>query len=84
MKSVEKNVSPVQKTRCALTADESVRIVPVQKTGVRTVTDAETAQDISVNAETAVGSVRMSVNVRKTVKTARDFSAAAAACATTV
>ena len=84
MKSAEKNVSLVQKMRCALTVDESVRIVPVQKTGATTVIDAETAQDTSVNAETAVGSVRMSANVRKTVKTARDFSAAAAACATTV
>ena len=84
MKSVGKSVSIVRKMKCVLTADEFARIAPVQRIGAITVIAAETARDISVNAETAAGSVQMSVNVRKTVKTARDFSAIAVACATTV
>ena len=84
MKSAGKNVSLVQKMKCVLTADEFARIVPVRRIGVTTVTAADTVRGTSANAETAAGSVRMSVNVRKTVKTARDFSAIAVACATTV
>lgn len=84
MKGVGKNVSLVQKMRCVLTADEFARIAPVQRIGVIIVTAAETVRDIYVNVETAAGSVRMSVNVRKTVKTARDLSVIVVACATTV
>ena len=84
MKSVGKSVSIVRKMKCVLTADEFAGIVPVQRIGVTTVTAADTVRGTSANAETAAGSVRMSVNVRKTVKTARDFSAIAVACVTTV
>ena len=84
MKSAGKNVSLVQKMRCVLTVDEFARIAPVQRIGVTTVTAADTVRGTSANAETAAGSVRMSVNVRKTVKTVRGFSVIAAACAMTV
>lgn len=84
VKSVGKSVSIVQRMRCVLIADEFARIAPVQRIGAITVIAAEIVRGTSANAETAAGSVRMSVNVRKTVKTARDFSAIAVACATTV
>lgn len=84
MKSAGKSASIVRKMRCVLTADEFVRIAPVRRIGAITVIAAEIVRGTSVNVETAAGNVQIFVNVRKTVKIARDFSAIAVVCATTV